>query len=258
MATSAAIVQRLWNYCNVLRDDGVSYGDYVEQLTYLLFLKMADEQTPLAGQAPAPSPRVWTGRACWRATATNWRRTTATSSTSWAEQRAARHHLPQGPEQDPGPGQAAPADRADRRRDLGGPGHRRQGRHLRGAAGEERPGHQDRRRPVLHAPPADPGHRGRDAPAPGDDHLRPGLRHRRLPPRRPRLHRRATTNRSTREQRQHLKHEALRGWEIVDSAARLCVMNLYLHGIGATASGDSPIVVGDASSPTPATASTWC
>jgi type I restriction enzyme M protein len=38
------IVQRLWNYCNVLRDDGVSYGDYVEQLTYLLFLKMDQEQ----------------------------------------------------------------------------------------------------------------------------------------------------------------------------------------------------------------------
>ena len=43
--TSAAIVQKLWNYCNVLRDDGMSYGDYVEQLTYLLFLKMADERT---------------------------------------------------------------------------------------------------------------------------------------------------------------------------------------------------------------------
>ncbi|MBE0523553.1 MAG: SAM-dependent DNA methyltransferase [Methanosarcinales archaeon] len=42
---SATIVQRLWNYCNVLRDDGVSYGDYVEQLTYLVFLKMSDEQT---------------------------------------------------------------------------------------------------------------------------------------------------------------------------------------------------------------------
>ena len=38
----ADIVQKLWNYCNVLRDDGMSYGDYVEQLTYLLFLKMAD------------------------------------------------------------------------------------------------------------------------------------------------------------------------------------------------------------------------
>ena len=42
---SSTIVQRVWNYCNVLRDEGVSYGDYVEQLTYLLFLKMADEQT---------------------------------------------------------------------------------------------------------------------------------------------------------------------------------------------------------------------
>lgn len=42
---SSTIVQRLWNYCDVLRDDGVSYGDYVEQLTYLVFLKMADEQT---------------------------------------------------------------------------------------------------------------------------------------------------------------------------------------------------------------------
>ena len=45
MANQAStIVQRLWNYCNVLRDDGVSYGDYVEQLTYLLFLKMDEEQ----------------------------------------------------------------------------------------------------------------------------------------------------------------------------------------------------------------------
>jgi type I restriction enzyme M protein len=42
---SSHIVQKLWNYCHILRDDGLSYGDYVEQLTYLLFLKMADEQT---------------------------------------------------------------------------------------------------------------------------------------------------------------------------------------------------------------------
>jgi hypothetical protein len=38
--SSSTIVQRLWNYRNVLRDDGISYGDYVEQLTDLLFLKM--------------------------------------------------------------------------------------------------------------------------------------------------------------------------------------------------------------------------
>ena len=41
---AAALVRKLWQYCNVLRDDGLSYPDYVEQLTYLLFLKMADEQ----------------------------------------------------------------------------------------------------------------------------------------------------------------------------------------------------------------------
>ncbi len=45
MNSSATIVQKLWNYCNVLRDDGLSYQDYIEQLTFLLFLKMADEQT---------------------------------------------------------------------------------------------------------------------------------------------------------------------------------------------------------------------
>ncbi len=44
---SAAVVQKLWNYCNVLRDAGLSYGDYIEQLTYLLFLKMAYERKQL-------------------------------------------------------------------------------------------------------------------------------------------------------------------------------------------------------------------
>ncbi len=38
-----ALVSKVWSFCNVLKDDGVSYGDYLEQLTYLLFLKMADE-----------------------------------------------------------------------------------------------------------------------------------------------------------------------------------------------------------------------
>jgi type I restriction enzyme M protein len=51
---SATIVQKLWNYCNVLRDDGMSYGDYVEQLTYLLFLKMADERAKPPYNQPSP------------------------------------------------------------------------------------------------------------------------------------------------------------------------------------------------------------
>lgn len=53
---SATIVQKLWNFCNVLRDDGVSYGDYVEQLTYLLFLKLADEQTKPPFNKPSAIP----------------------------------------------------------------------------------------------------------------------------------------------------------------------------------------------------------
>src|SRR3954451_21838619 len=48
--TSSTIVQRGWNYCNVLRDDGVSDGDYLEQLTYLLFLKMDDENVRFLGK----------------------------------------------------------------------------------------------------------------------------------------------------------------------------------------------------------------
>lgn len=45
MSNPTAHVQKLWNYCNILRDDGLSYGDYVEQLMFLLFLKMADEHS---------------------------------------------------------------------------------------------------------------------------------------------------------------------------------------------------------------------
>ena len=44
MNTPTVLVQKLWNYCNILHDDGLSYGDYVEQLTCLLFLQIADEQ----------------------------------------------------------------------------------------------------------------------------------------------------------------------------------------------------------------------
>jgi type I restriction enzyme M protein len=38
------VVQRLWGFCHTLRHDGIDYGQYIEQITYLLFLKMADER----------------------------------------------------------------------------------------------------------------------------------------------------------------------------------------------------------------------
>ncbi|MGC9950019.1 MAG: class I SAM-dependent DNA methyltransferase [Bryobacteraceae bacterium] len=53
--------QQVWNYCNLLRDDGVSYGDYVEQLTYLLFLKMDYERTrpPYNKKSTIPEDYNW-------------------------------------------------------------------------------------------------------------------------------------------------------------------------------------------------------
>ena len=41
---TSTLVQKVWNFCHTLKDDGVGYGDYLEQLTYLLFLKMAEEK----------------------------------------------------------------------------------------------------------------------------------------------------------------------------------------------------------------------
>src|SRR5438445_6070996 len=58
---SSQIVQKLWSYCNVLRDDGLSYQDYLEQLTFLLFIKMADERAALTGKEQSiPKGYRWT------------------------------------------------------------------------------------------------------------------------------------------------------------------------------------------------------
>lgn len=58
---NSAIVSKVWSFCNTLRDDGVGYGDYLEQLTYLLFLKMADEYTkpPHNRELPIPKEYNW-------------------------------------------------------------------------------------------------------------------------------------------------------------------------------------------------------
>lgn len=48
------IVNKLWGFCHILRHDGIDYGDYIEQLTYLLFLKMADEKG-----VPIPDEYSW-------------------------------------------------------------------------------------------------------------------------------------------------------------------------------------------------------
>ncbi|XDD53363.1 N-6 DNA methylase [Leptospira sp. WS4.C2] len=59
--STASIVSKVWSFCNPLRDVGVGYGDYLEQLTYLLFLKMADEygRPPHNRKLPIPKEYNW-------------------------------------------------------------------------------------------------------------------------------------------------------------------------------------------------------
>ncbi len=61
MADARQLVDKLWNYCNLLRDDGVSTIDYTEQLTYLLFLKMAHERAnrPINPEKIVPDDCSW-------------------------------------------------------------------------------------------------------------------------------------------------------------------------------------------------------
>lgn len=58
---SNALIQKVWNFCHTLRDDGVGYGDYLEQLTYLLFLKLAHEyaQEPYHRDTHIPKGYDW-------------------------------------------------------------------------------------------------------------------------------------------------------------------------------------------------------
>lgn len=58
---TSSIVSKIWAFCQTLRDDGVGYGDYLEQLTYLLFLKMADEYSkpPHNRKMPIPAEYAW-------------------------------------------------------------------------------------------------------------------------------------------------------------------------------------------------------
>ena len=58
---ASSIIGKVWSFCNTLRDDGVGYGDYLEQITFLLFLKMADEfsKPPYNRKLPIPRKYDW-------------------------------------------------------------------------------------------------------------------------------------------------------------------------------------------------------
>ncbi len=58
---TSTIISKVWGMCNPLRDNGVSYGDYLEQLTYLIFLKMSDEYSkpPYNRETGIPAGYTW-------------------------------------------------------------------------------------------------------------------------------------------------------------------------------------------------------
>jgi type I restriction enzyme M protein len=66
MSNPPALVQKLWNYCNIQRDDGLSYGDSIEvraarAFPFLLFIKTSDQQSrpPFNKSSPIPKGFGW-------------------------------------------------------------------------------------------------------------------------------------------------------------------------------------------------------
>jgi HsdM N-terminal domain len=113
MSDTGRIVQKLWSFCDVLRDDGLSYLDYIEQLTCLLFLKMMDERAALTGEEqPIPKGCRWADLSHPQMEGerleAKYREILAKLGT---EGGMLRPHLPQGAEPHKGPGEAAPPDR---------------------------------------------------------------------------------------------------------------------------------------------------
>ena len=240
---SATIVQRLWNYCNVLRDDGVSYGDYVEQLTYLLFLKMADEQEREFGKESIIPPEYSWASLCglfgdelerhYRTILAELGRGSGLIPVIF---RKAQNRI-----QDPAKlrrlinlidGETWTGLGIDVKGNIYEGLLEKNAQDIKSGAGQ-----YFTPRPLIQAivdvMDPRPGQMICD-PACGTGgfliaaHDYIAARHGPL----------------NRDQWQHLNHESLHGWEIVDNTARLCVMNLYLRGIGANG-GCSPIHVGD-------------
>jgi type I restriction enzyme M protein len=229
---SSTIVQRLWNYCNVLRDDGVSYGDYVEQLTYLLFLKMADEQVRELGKRSAiPQELGWQSllqrdgdalEAHYRHILTELGKGAGLIAVIF---RKAQNRI-----QDPAKlrrlvemidGETWTGLDIDVKGEIYEGLLEKNAQDIKSGAGQ-----YFTPRPLIKAIV------DVMCPRPGQTLADPAcgtggfllaafdyVAHHYGP--------------LDRDQWDHLRHKALHGWEIVDNTARLCVMNLYLHGIGA-------------------------
>jgi type I restriction enzyme M protein len=244
MSDSATIVQKLWNYCNVLRDDGLSYQDYIEQLTFLLFLKMADEQAkpPFSRTALVSQNLNWPSlvRLDGDELDVHYRHILVelgkSPGTLGVIFRKAQNKI-----QDPAKLKRLVSDLIDKEQwmtlDADVKGDAYEGLLAKNAEDVKTgAGQYFTPRPLIKAivdvMRPKPGNTLCD-PAAGTggfllaayDYMKRGD----LDP----------------DQKKFLRDQAMRGWEIVDATARLCAMNLLLHGIGHP-EGDSLITVDDA------------
>jgi type I restriction enzyme M protein len=240
MNTSFSIVQRVWNYCNVLRDDGMSYGDYLEQLTYLLFLKM-DEEQQLMRPSSIPENLRWSSllsrdgddlEVHYRHILVELGRGQGLIATIF---RKAQNRI-----QDPAKlrrlvelinGETWMGLDVDIKGEIYEGLLEKNAQDVKSGAGQ-----YFTPRPLIKAIvdvmcPA-PMQTIADPACGTGGFLLAAFQY-------VQGHNTLDTN-----QLKHLLHDAFRGWEIVDNTARLCVMNLYLHGIGLD-SVESPIKVAD-------------
>ncbi|HEX7736388.1 MAG TPA: class I SAM-dependent DNA methyltransferase [Ktedonobacteraceae bacterium] len=247
------IVQKLWNYCNILRDDGMSYGDYLEQLTYLLFLKMAHEYTQPPHNQPSRIPEGFGWETLLSrdgiALEDHYRDVLAGLSKQEGMLglifRKALNKI-----QNPAHLRRLIVDLIDQETwtmmDTDVKGDAYEGLLQKNAEDTKSgAGQYFTPRPLISAMVEVM------RPAPGQHICDPAAgtggfllaAHKYISD-----HHRASM---TREQQRFLKHEAFRGWEIVDNTARLCVMNLFLHNIGDENAASGPIYVRDSLSTKP-------
>ena len=237
MSTDASrIVQKLWSYCTVLRDDGLSYGDYLEQLSVLLFLKLAHEQTQPPWNQPSPIPAGYD----WSTLVGRDGRELEEHYRGILEHLGQQHGLlglvfrkAQNKIQDPAKLKRLISDLLDKEQwlrldaDIKGDAYEglleRNAQDTKSGAGQ-----YFTPRPIIDAIMACL------APQPGDTLIDPacgtgGFLIAMY------LHIVNAFPEMTREQRDHLRHQALHGIDIVPSVIRLCAMNLLLHNVGPTA-----------------------
>ena len=240
----STIVQRLWNYCNVLRDDGMSYGDYVEQLTYLLFLKMDSENSTMLGrQSAIPEQYDWASlqRLDGDELESHYRDILAGLGQG-AGLIPVIFRKAQNKIQDPAKlrrlielidGETWIGLDIDVKGEIYEGLLEKNAQDTKSGAGQyftPRPlikAIVDVMRPQPKQTICDPAAGTGGFLLATHDYI-------------------AGHNTLDREQWNHLRHHALHGWEIVDNTARLCVMNLYLHGIGSNGDG---VLVGSETRP---------